>query len=147
MSLFGSLAPVLGMAGGALIGGPVGAAAGGALGGAVAGNEKHKQQLDRQHKTAELASATARYSPWTHMTPGNIDWAGSDVDAIGGGALAGGMTGYSLGSSFAGKPAPLGIDPGVSKVGGASAGGYDPNMMQNSPWPSMYGNNNAYLKG
>lgn len=158
MSLFGSLAPIIGTVGGAVIGGPVGAAAGGALGGAIAGNEKYQRQREVEDKTRKLAAETARYSPWTHMTPGAIQYAGSDTDAIGGGALAGGMTGYSLGTMAAGVPkpgaGPMGPMPalGSSAVPAAPSYGLGVNTQLpqtqtyggGSPWPNMFANNNPY---
>lgn len=55
-----------------------------AIGGLLGSNSQRK-----------LAAETARYSPWTHMTPGNIDTP-SPVGDIASGALSGIATGQSI---------------------------------------------------
>lgn len=136
MGLFSSLAPMAGMGIGALVGGPVGAAVGGGIGGAFAGNAKHEAALDRQRRSAQLAADTARYSPWTGMKPGAIEFAGSGVEDIGGGALGGAMTGYSLGSAWKAKP----VTPTAPDLSGsAKLTGALPGQSFAAPAPSYLG--------
>lgn len=100
MSFWESLAPILGAGVGTVVGGPLGGALGGAAGGAIAGNAKQRRQQEIEDQTRALASETARYSPWTKMTPNEIQYAGSGVENVYGGTLAGGLTGHGIGKQF-----------------------------------------------
>ncbi len=162
MSFLGSLAPILGAVVGNLVMPGVGGLIGGAIGGAAGGADKHAAAADKERRQRSLAASTQRYSPWTHMQAGPIEEAGSGLESIGGGALGGGMTGYSMGGAFKGAaPTPM-TDAGLGKaapaigssaapaasygLGGAAGGsvaapqtyglgsGID---MQTSPWMDM----------
>lgn len=160
MSFFGSIAPIAGMVAGNALAPGVGGVIGGALGGAIGGNEKAQRQKQIEDQSRKLASETARYSPWTHMTPGPIQYAGSDMDNIGGSALGGGLTGLSLGQALGGAaPASSAVS---NPPGGQYSLGVNTNLGQSMPssppsfglntWgqmkeqqsPNMFANNKAY---
>lgn len=107
-----------------------------AAGGGLLGLMKHKREEQIEGSSRKLAAETARYSPWTGMTPGPIKYAGSMFGDIGSGALSGGLTG----ATFAGGAPELGKDAGASPWGAMSAGGYEKPMGA----PSMFGNYNPY---
>lgn len=68
--------------------------------GAGLGNEKHKRAEQIENSDRKLASATARYSPWTGMAPQQIRMAGSHLGDIAGGALSGFSVGQSAEGMF-----------------------------------------------
>jgi hypothetical protein len=63
----------------------------------LAGAGLLKSELDRPkvHKQYELAAATQRYSPWTHMQAQKPD----DLDPVGN-AMQGGVQGMALGQNM-----------------------------------------------
>jgi len=65
--------------------------------GAIQGAMKNNRAREIESNDRNLASETARYSPWTHMSPGSIRYAGSAGGDIIGGAMAGLGTAQSMG--------------------------------------------------
>jgi hypothetical protein len=79
---------------------------------AVAANQKQKQQQANADSQRKLASETARYSPWTGMTPNQVQEPGSTAF---GATLGGGISGFAGGmgmqnSMGAPKEAPMTAD-------------------------------------
>lgn len=85
---------------GAILGG------GGALLGALRGNAQAKQEQQQEDSSRQLAAETARYSPWTGMTPGAIKFKqNTPFGSVLGGALQGGMAGAQMGMGMPGGEA------------------------------------------
>lgn len=63
------------------------------LAGAYMGKKKHEREQQIEDSDRKLAAETARYSPWTGMTPGPIRRAGSEFGSVFGGGLQGGLGG------------------------------------------------------
>lgn len=111
-------------------GGLWGALAGAGLGAMQYGDKKRQQEHDKQ-----VASETARYSPWTGMKPQAVEAAPSLLGTVGQGALGG----FSFGQQFGGGDAAAAPQaaPDASAVPQApQAPGYGLqglNQMQN-PW-------------
>ena len=68
--------------------------------GAIAGQQKQKRQQAMEESDRKLAAETARYSPWTGMTPNQIRHAENSAF---GATLGGGLAGYSQGSAMQGS--------------------------------------------
>lgn len=93
-----------------------------AAAGALMGHQKHQREKEIEDQDRKLASATARYSPWTGMAPGQIRRAGSAFGSIGQGALSGAM----FGSQFGGGGAGGGVAAeGAGAAGSNTLGGQD----------------------
>lgn len=108
------------------------------VGGAALGLAKGYQDQQNEKKDRQVASATARYSPWTGMQPQQVkrgDMIGSGMQ----GAMAGGMLGQSLGGGgdAAAGGAMQTTDPAAqaSMTGGQSM--MQPGMAQKYPWMAM----------
>lgn len=97
--------------------------------GAVAGHQKQKQQQAMADSDRKLASETARYSPWTGMTPGQIR---NPENSAFGATLGGGIAGYSQGAGMQG-----------AMGGGQQTGGMSP--AQQSGWAADSSFNNKFL--
>lgn len=111
----------------------------GAVGGALRGIDQQKRAQAEEDATKKLAAETARYSPWTGMTPQAIHWNNqTPFGAAIGGGLQGGLAAAQLGASLgtggmAGAAAPMAM--GAGQQSSALA----PNVMQGqqSPWSQM----------
>lgn len=135
-----------------------------ALGGGVLGAKKNQRAREIEDADRKLASATARYSPWTGMTPNAIRYAGSAFGDIGSGLLSGGLTGASLGSAFSEAPQTPGLTGSetLQKPALGQGFGQQPSFFQapqapgyslgfgdaggagDNPWANMFANNNPY---
>lgn len=74
-----------------------------AAGGALMGKKKHERQAEIEDQTRGQRASEQRYSWATGNNPSTqIQHAGSQFGEMAGGALAGGMTGASMGSAFKG---------------------------------------------
>lgn len=108
-------------------------AVGVAAAGMLAANQKQKQQQANANSQRKLAAETARYSPWTGMTPGQVN---EPENSAFGATLGGGLAGYSMGRSFTGggmggKPQPT--DQAAMSSNTADQFG-DKKMMMNSQY-------------
>lgn len=101
-----------------------------AAGGAMMGKAKHDKDVANENADRDLASATARYSPWTGMHPNAVRRAGSEFGDVGQGALSGGMMGMQFGQ---GSPA---VSGGAPAAGGAGMGSQEMGQTM-SPWDRM----------
>lgn len=104
-------------------------AVGVAAAGMLAANQKQKQQQKVADSDRKLASATARYSPWTGMTPNQIrDPENTEFGAT----VGGGIAGYSMGAGMGGGMGqkPQAVDPAVMSSNTANQFGDKQLMMQ-----------------
>lgn len=109
--------------------------------GGLLGFMKNRRAQQIEDSSRKLAAETARYSPWTGMTPGPIQHAGSMFGDVASGALSTGLTAHTLGAGGGGAPG-LGKDVAQSPWGAMSAGGYDkplaPSMFDNNPYGTPF---------
>jgi hypothetical protein len=137
---FYSILPMLttgaGMAVGGYFGGPMGATAGGAIGGAVggaiSGEDKKKQALAQQHRTAQAEAEAGRVS-WARRGQNQVpktQWAtAADTEAPLTGGLGWGMQGASLGNQLG--------NAGAFKQG-ATTPDVKPGSMSRADTPTLY---------
>lgn len=112
--------------------------------GLLGGMMKHGHDQAVENSDRNLAAATARYSPWTGMTPQPVRHAGSMFGDALQGATSFGMMGQGLDSMAGGKPAMPGVLPdaqnnvmdGASHMQG-SAGYGDMSQYGSNPWVNM----------
>jgi hypothetical protein len=115
--------------------------------GALLGHQQHQAQLAAQEADAQRASATERYSPWTHLQANAIRHPSStEFGSLAGGGLSGFMQGQAINNAMAAKPGVPGggMDPstGANALGGqnmAAQMGQDAQMPAGggSPWFGM----------
>lgn len=92
------------------------------LAGAYMGKKKHEREQQIEDSDRKLAAETARYSPWTGMTPGPIRRAGSEFGSVFGGGLQGGLGGlmFAQGAKDLSSQAPAaGAKPGIDSQAAA----------------------------
>ena len=94
-----------------------------AVAGSVAGKMKNDQAKAVEDKQVKLASDTQRYSPWTGMSAGPIQHAGSAGADIFAGGVGGAMMGQSLNS-------------GMKGMNGSDAGTIIPQTGEMTPNPN-----------
>lgn len=85
--------------------------------GMLKGSMQHKREQQIEDADRKLAAETARYSPWTGMTPQPIRQAGSEFGTVLGsgleGAGAGAILGQGLGMGGTAKPSAVGASPDI----------------------------------
>lgn len=106
--------------------------------GAIAGQQKQKRQQAMEESDRKLAAETARYSPWTGMTPNQIRHAENSAF---GATLGGGLAGYAQGASMSKGSAPTDEAAGGSAWGASSK----PNYLSNGQY-QFQDNSNQYRK-
>lgn len=123
--------------------------------GALMGMMKHQKDASNEDADRKLASETARYSPWTKMTPGPIRRANASVMDVGQGAMSGAMFGQQFGnmgwgdSSFkdgsvgsdkwaGNSAAPMGAPGGMKDYGGSFNSWDDMLNQQPGKKPGFY---------
>lgn len=100
MGLFDILAPVLGGAGGFLVGGPAGAVAGASAGHGLASGMSQEAEAKRREKlNMELGALDTAYSPFVSNKSTKVAQTDPGMGGIGA-ALAGGLSGYQTGMNL-----------------------------------------------
>lgn len=112
--------------------------------GTYLGAKKYERQKQIEDQTRNMRAAEIRASPWTGRGPSTqIDYAGSQLGEMGGGALSGASMGMGAVGGWQGLLASKGADatPTQAPMGGTQPSAYDGNEWMK---PSAFGR--SYMK-